>query len=154
MIDSIGTLLSFFSSAAKAMAWFTDLRKQTKGEVRALVEELKENSRLCFRVTEDNVSPEEIIPHFSTKVFDRLNESGFDFNAVKRDRIAAFNGMEKSDLASWNGKPTRDLIENIYDKIKDIRSLHTHSAVTKRRLGPRVINIHKRILLLLRHARG
>src|SRR5512139_4065546 len=150
MIESIGTILNFFSTAAKAMDWFTDLRKQTKGDVRALVEELKENSRLCFRVIEDNIPPEEVIPHFSTKVFDRLNESGFDFNAVKRDDISAFNGMEKSDLASWIGKPTQDLIENIYDKIKDIRSLHTLSATSKRRLGPRVINIHKRILLLLR----
>lgn len=154
MIESIGTILSFFSSAAKAMAWFTDLRKQTRGEVRALVEELKENSRLCFRVVEDDIPPDEVIPHFSTRVYDRLNESGFDFNAVKRGAIPAFEGMEKSDLASWTGKHSQALIENIYDKIKDIRSLHSHSASAKRRLGPRVINIHKRILLLLRHAKS
>lgn len=62
--------------------------------------------------------------------------------------------MEKTDLASWAGKSTQELIENIYDKIKDLRSLYALSAQQNRRFGPRIINIHKRILLLLRHARG
>ena len=154
MLESIAPVLSLVSTAAKAMLWFTDLRKKTKGEVRSLIEELKENSRLCFRVIEDHLPPEQVIPHFSTKVFDQLNGSGFDFNAVKRKDIAAFEGIEKTDLASWSGKTTQGLIENIYDKIKDIRSLHNLSTTNKRRLGPRIINIHKRILLLLRHAKS
>jgi len=136
------------------MNWFADLRKKTKGDVRALIEELKENSRLCFRVIEDGVPPGEVIPNFSTVVFDRLNESGFDFDAVKRKDIPAFEGMEKTDLASWRGKSTGNLIANIYDKIKDIRSLQMAPSSSTRRLGPRVINIHKRILLLLRHAKS
>lgn len=154
MLDSILPFLNLIPSAAKAMNWFTDLRKKTKGEVRALVEELKENSRLCFRVTEDGIAPEDVIPKFSTAVFDRLNESGFDFNAVKRGDVPAFEGIEKTDLASWSGKSTHKLIENIYDKIKDVRSLHALPGKASRRLGPRIINIHKRILLLLRHAKG
>lgn len=154
MIESLPTVLSLITTAAKAMNWFSDLQKTTKGEVRALIEELKENSRLCFRVVEDGVSPEEVIPKFSTMVFDRLNENGFDFNATKRKCIPALEGIEETDLASWSGKSTQELIENIYDKIKDIRSLQLASASTTRRLGPRVINIHKRILLLLRHAKS
>ena len=154
MIESITPVLSLIESAAKAMNWFADLRKKTKGDVRALIEELKENSRLCFRVIEDGVAPAEVIPKFSTTVFDRLNESGFDFNAVKRSDIAAYEGIEKSDLASWAGKSTHALIENIYDKIKDLRSLQLASSASSRRIGPRIINIHKRILLLLRHAKS
>lgn len=136
------------------MNWFSDLRKKTKGDVRALVEELKENSRLCFRVIEDGVSPEEIIPKYSTVVFDRLNDSGFDFNAVKRGVIFEFEGIEETDLASWAGKSTQALIESIYDNVKDIRSLQLAKTSTTRRLGPRIINIHKRILLLLRHTKS
>ena len=154
MIESITPVLSLIATAAKAMNWFSDLRKKTKGDVRALVEELKENSRLCFRVIEDGVSPEEVIPKYLTAVFDRLNESGFDFNAVKRKNIPAFEGIENTDLASWAGKSTQALIENIYDKVKDVRSLQLAPASTTHRLGPRVINIHKRILLLLRHAKS
>jgi hypothetical protein len=154
MLETISPVLSLITTAAKAMHWFADLRKQTKGDVRALIEELKENSRLCFRVVEDGIAPEQIIPKYSTAVFDRLNESGFDFNAVKRSDISLYEGMENTDLASWKGKSTQALIVSIYDKIKDIRSLQASSAVAKRRIGPRIINIHKRILLLLRHARS
>lgn len=154
MLESITPALNLLTTLAKAMDWFTDLRKQTRGDVRALIEELKENSRLCFRVVADGVAPEEVIPRFSTTTFDRLNEGGFDFNAVRRCDIPDFEGMEKTDLASWAGKSTQELIENIYDKIKDLRSLHALSAQQNRRFGPRIINIHKRILLLLRHARG
>jgi hypothetical protein len=154
MLEAISPVLTLITTAAKAMHWFSDLRKQTRGDVRALIEELKENSRLCFRVVEDGIAPEEIIPKYSTAVFDRLNESGFDFNAVKRKDIPMYEGMENTDLASWKGKTTQALIGNIYDKIKDIRSLHASSAKAKRRIGPRIINIHKRLLLLLRHARS
>ena len=153
MLESVAPVLNLLVSASKVMMWFADLRKKTKGDVRALVEELKENSRLCFRVIEDSAPPEEVIPKFSTAIYDRLNESGFDFNAVKRADIPAFEGMDKTDLASWAGKSTQELIESIYDKIKDLRSLHALSVKTKRRPGPRIINIHKRILLLLRHAK-
>lgn len=154
MLESVAPVLNLLASASKAMLWFADLRKKTKGEVRALVEELKENSRLCFRVIEDGVPAEEVIPKFSTVVFDRLNESGFDFNAVKRNNIPAFDGLDKTDLASWTGKSTQALIESIYDKIKDLRSLHALSVKAKRRPRPRIINIHKRIMLLLRHAKS
>ena len=151
MLESVAPVLNLLASASKAMLWFADLRKKTRGDVRALVEELKENSRLCFRVIEDGVAPEEVIPKFSTSVYDRLNESGFDFNAVRRSDIPAFVGMDKTDLATWAGKPTQALIVSIYDKIKDLRSLHALGVQAQRRPGPRIINIHKRILLLLRH---
>lgn len=134
MIESITPFLSLIATAAKAMNWFTDLRKRTKGEVRALVEEIKENSRLCFHVIENGVSPADVIPKYSTAVFDRLNESGFDFNAVKRKDIPAFEGMEKTNLAFLRGKSTSYLIENIYDKIKDIRSLQLAPDLTTRRI--------------------
>ena len=154
MLESIAPFMNVLTTAAQAMAWFTDLRKKTRGDVRALVEELKENSRLCFHVIEDGLAPEAVIPRLSTIVFDRLNESGFDFNAVKRKHIQTFDGMKQTDLASWAGKSTQSLIENIYDKIKDLRALHTLPVNRKRRLGPRIINIHKRILLLLRHTQS
>ena len=132
---------------------FDDFRKGRKGGVRSLIEELKENSRLCFRVVNDGVEHKAVIPIFSTSVFDRLNEAGFNFNALKAQKIQSIPGIESTDLASWPGKTTAELVENIYDKIKDLKSIHefkSDGAQNKRRL----INIHKRILLLLRHAKG
>ena len=91
-------------TAVKAMASFDAFSKKKSGEVRALIEELKENSRLCFRVVEDQVPHQNVIPRFSTRMFDQLNQEGFDFNALKRQKISPFPGIEKSDLASWPGK--------------------------------------------------
>jgi hypothetical protein len=152
MLESVVPFIPLAVSAAKAMAWFNDRRRTTKGNVRALIEELKENSRLCFLVISDDVPAAIVIAQFSTSVFDRLNADGFDFEALRRTEIAAYTGLERTDLASWCGKSTSLLIENIYDKIKDVRVKHTNAvgiALWKRR----VINIHKRLLLLIRHAK-
>lgn len=154
MLESVSPFLAVLSSGAKAMAWFSDIRKKTKGDVRALMEELKENTRLCFHVVEDNVGAEVIIPRMSTAVYDRLNESGFDFDAVKRSHIPDFEYLAKSDLASWVNKPTSKLIENIYDKIKEIRTIQAVDAKGSIMRRRRIINIHKRLMLLLRHVRG
>lgn len=140
-------------TAAKAMASFDAFRKQRKGDARALAEELKANSRLCFRVVEDGVAATEVVSHFSTAEFDRLNKAGFNFNALNSRRIPDYPGIEQSDLAAWPGKTTARLVDNIYDKIKTLQSIH-HFKPEHPQLRRRIINIHKRILLLLRHAQG
>jgi hypothetical protein len=153
MFESLLPALQGLITTAKAMANFDALRKGRRGDIRALIEELKENSRLCFRALNDGVPHQAVIARFSTAAYDRLNQSGFDFNALKRQRIQRFPGLEHTDLASWPGKTTAALVENIYDKIKELRSINEYKpdgALNRRRL----INIHKRILLLLRHARS
>lgn len=153
MLELVIPALQGLITATKAMASFDAFRKGRKGDVRSLIEEIKENSRLCFRVVDDGVDHKTIVPRFATTVFDRLNQAGFDFNSLKRQKIAQFPGIEGTDLASWPGKLTAKLVENIYDKIKDLRSRHEFmpdQSLNRRRL----INIHKRILLLLRHQRA
>ena len=152
MLESILPVLQGLITTAKAMASFDAFRKGRKGDIRSLIEELKENSRFCFRVISDGVDHKTVISKFSTLVFDRLNQAGFNFNALKSQKIQSLPGIERTDLASWPGKTTADLVESIYDKIKDLKSIHEFKpggAQNKRRL----INIHKRILLLLRHLR-
>lgn len=152
MFESLLPVLQGLINATKAMASFDAFRKAQRGEARALIEELKENSRLCFRVLGDGVDHQAVIPKFSTAVFDRLNAAGFNFNVMQRRRITAYTGLAESDLARWSNKTTAELVTNIYDKLKDLRSRHEFMPDHKfnRR---RLINIHKRLLLLLRHAR-
>jgi len=151
MLESVLPSLQGLLTAAKAMASFDAFRKGRKGDSRAIVEELKENSRLCFRSINDDVDLALTIPEFTTTDFDRLNKAGFDFNSLKSGRIAAYAGIHETDLASWAEKTTGELVENIYDKIKNLKSLQKFKPghPTARR---RLMNIHKRILLLLRHA--
>ncbi|MFU8820772.1 MAG: hypothetical protein ACNA8G_04365 [Gammaproteobacteria bacterium] len=70
MLESFLPVLQGLLTAAKAMASFDALRKGRKGDVRALIEELKENTRLCFRVLNDGVDPGLVVPRFSSVEFD------------------------------------------------------------------------------------
>lgn len=150
MLESILPALQGVLTSVKAMASFDAFLKGRRGDIRALVEELKENSRLCFRVVDDGVEPNLVIPRFSTAEYDRLNKAGFNFNALKRDKIPYFPGIELTNLSSWPDKSTSDLVWNIYDKIKNIRSVNEFVPESPQ-LRRRIINIHKRVLLLLRH---
>ncbi len=151
MLESLATVLGGLITAAQAMAYFDMSLKGRRGDARALIAELKENSRLCFHVAGGGVKASRVIPQFSTVEFDRLNKAGFNFNVLKRSKIPEFSGLARTDLASWSGKKTEHLVANIYDKIKNLRSIHAfqpESTGQRRRL----LNVHKRILLLLRHA--
>ena len=62
MFESLLPVLQGLINATKAMASFDAFRKAQRGEARALIEELKENSRLCFRVVADGVDHRAVIP--------------------------------------------------------------------------------------------
>ncbi len=153
MIESFFPFVTGMISTAKAMASFNAFRKGRKGDIRTLIEELRENSRLCLHVVNSGVDHKAVISKFSTTEFERLNKTGFDFNALQSKTIPALPRIDETDLSSWPGKTTEALLENIYDKIMSLKSAHefTPTSLTNRR---KLINIHKRILLLLRHARG
>lgn len=152
MLENVPGILKSIATMYSGLNAFSDMRAKTRGDARSLVEELKENSRLCWLVIEEDVGVEKIIPQLSHIEFDRLNKAGFDFNALKRKKIRKYPQIDKSDLASWSGKSTHALIENIYDKIKDLKTTYKYSPHSERhRWKARIINIQKRILLFVKH---
>lgn len=154
MLENIPSILKSIATTYSGLKAFSDMRAKTRGDARALVEELKENSRLCWLILEEEVNLKKIIPQFSYSEFDRLNKSGFDFDALKRKKIRAYPQLANSDLESWAGKPTHALVENIYDKIKNLKITYKYAPQSKKhRWKARVINIQKRILLLVKHLR-
>lgn len=153
MIENLPTLFKALSTAASGLNAFTDWRRQTKGDSRAIIEELKENSRYLWLVLEDDVGIDVIVEHLNTVEYDRLCKSGFDFNALKRTTIGRYPSLTGTDMASWQGKETQQLVANIYDKIKDLKIRYSYAKNNKKILWKqRVKNIQKRILLLLIHA--
>ena len=152
MLENIPGILKSIATTYSGLKAFSDMRAQTRGDARSLVEELKENSRLCWLVIEEDVDVGTIIPKLSHGEFDRLNKKGFDFDALKRKKIKNYNQLNDTDLASWAGKSTHSLIENIYDKIKNIKTSYKYAPQSKkRRWKTRILNIQKRILLLVKH---
>lgn len=153
MIENIPSIFTALATAAGGLNAFADWRSQTKGDSRAVIEELKENSRYFWLVLEDDVAIDEIVSKLCTLEYDRLCKSGFDFNALKRKKIGKYQSLKGSDMASWQGKDTEQLLSNIYDKIKDLQVKYAYSKNNKKiKWKQRVKNIQKRILLLLIHA--
>ena len=152
MLENVPSILKSIATAYTSLKAFSDMRARTRGNARSLVEELKENSRLCWLAIEGEVEPEKIIPKLSHREFDRLNKAGFDFDALKRKKIKNYSQLRDTDLASFNGKSTSFLVVNIYDKIKSIKTTYKYAPHTvKRRWKIRILNIQKRILLLVKH---
>ena len=149
MIPAAIRSLSSGGSAVKSItAWW----KKSKGDSRALIGELKENLVYLDMVTVDHVPLGDVIDKISVAEFKRLSKEGFNFNKLKKSRIAHYPSLRATDLQKWQGKETEQLIESIYDKLNDIKIRYPHVAKNKKyRWGVRVNNIRKRIWLLLKH---
>jgi hypothetical protein len=146
---SLPDVLKTLSGAGTAITgWW----KKSKGDVRSLIGELKDNLSYLDMVAEDDVPLGDVIEKISIAEFKRLAKEGFDFNVIRGGKISQPDLLEKTDLASWNGKTTEALIESIYDKIIDLKIRYPHvQQNTHYRWHARVNNIRKRIWLLFRH---
>ena len=103
-------------------------------------------------VAEDGVELGAVVAKLSVDEYKRLAKEGYDFNALKRQKIAAYDSLEGTDLASWAGKSTEDLIHSIFEKLNMLKIKFPHVADSgKYRWSVRVDNIRKRIWLLLKH---
>jgi hypothetical protein len=157
MLESISTAISSLSTAASTAQIFKELLKDKRGDVRALLEELKECDGLCRLVSEKGVDPLKVVPELPTTEYDRLLRAGFDFNVLnKRHRkVLKDPHLTDTNLDPYIGKEIAVLVEEgIYDRIKDLKLIYRvdkdNARVDWRR---RIRNLHMRILLLLLHLR-
>ena len=152
---TIPTALKSLSSAGTAIKELTAWQKKAKGDSRALIGELKDNLIYLDLVAKDGVDLGEVIDKLSVSEYKRLAKEGFNFNSLKREKIALDPPLEGTALSSWSGKETGDLIDSIYEKINGLKIRYPHVGASKKyRWNVRVNNIRKRIWLLLRHVRG
>jgi len=155
MTEELPAVLKGLNTTANVVERFLTWRKRNVGDARSLVEELKQNSRILWLIAEHEASLDQVVGDLSTKTYDQLLRAGFNFDSIKNRKIARYKYLDNTDLASWQGKKTSELIASIYDKIKDIRTLYPHAKSSKKlRWRVRVLNVQKRISLLLRHAGG
>ena len=155
MIESIAAIFSGLSSATSTARVFREILRGKKGDTRALLEEVKENLGLCWMVVERDTDPIKIIPELAHSEYDRLLRTGFNFDSLQRKRIQASQRLAESDLSSFIDKQTKDLVENIYDKIKTLKRIYRVDKGNPRiRWRRRIVNVQKRMLLLMEHLRS
>ena len=151
MID-IKTVLSSLPLAVDTIETIVELVQKRKGDERLLLEEMKENLRLCRLVVEQGTAPMKIVPRLSTLEYDRILGTPFNFNRLKKGKIRSTKKLASSDLSSFIGKRTADLIVNIYDRVKDLKTTYDvdryNASIQWYR---RIVNLRRRILLLMWH---
>ena len=152
MAIEVPSVLKSLSAAGTAIGALNTWRKKSRGDARALIGELKDNLYYLDMVAEDGVALEAVVAKLSVAEYKRLSKEGYGFNALKRQKIAAYESLAGTDLASWSGKSTEELIHSIFEKLNMLKIKFPHVAdSSKYRWSVRVDNIRKRIWLLLRH---
>jgi len=156
-VETISTIISVFGNALNTASAFTELVRTNKGEARVLLEELKKNNTLCWPVTNRESKSTKIIPKLSVKTYSRLLEKGFDFNklSAKKKTIKGHARLKDKDLAAFVGSDVAKLVEGIYDRINELQTIFDADPRNKRiDWERRMMNLHKRILLLMAHLHG
>ena len=103
-------------------------------------------------VAEDGIALGDVVDKLSIVEYRRLSKEGYNFNALKKQKIANYESLKGTDLSSWAGKSTEELIDSIFEKLNDLKIKYPHVAENgKYRWRVRVDNIRKRIWLLLKH---
>ena len=152
---SIPAALKSLATAGAASRVLATWWKKAKGDSRSLISELKDNVTYLDLVAEDGVELGEVVEKISVTEYKRLAKEGFNFNTLKKGKIAVFPSLEGTDLASWRGKETEELIDSIYDKINDLKIRYPYVGKNENyRWSVRINNIRKRIWLLLMHVRS
>lgn len=148
----VPAVLQSLASAGSALSALTAWRKKAKGDSRALIGELKDNLYYLDMVAEDGIALGAVVNKLSIAEYKRLSREGYNFNALKKQKIAGYDSLKGTDLSSWAGKSTEDLIESIFEKLNILIIKFPHVAESsKYRWSVRVDNIRKRIWLLLKH---
>lgn len=149
---TIPTVLKTLSASGSAAKSISDWWNKSKGENRALIGELQDNLIYLDMVANDDIPLCKVIDKLSLTEFQRLSKSGYNFNKLKKGKIARHKSLDGTDLSHWGGKETEQLIFSIYEKINEIKIKYPLVKDNgKYRWGIRVNNIRKRVWLLLRH---
>ena len=157
VLDTLAALFSTLASAASSARAFSELTQSRKGDASLLLQELKKNNTLCWLVVEREVEPPKIIEKLASAVYDRLLAKGFNFNNLspKNKKIKRVARLKDTDLSSFIDKDIAVLVESIYDRIKEMQLIYQVDPGNERTdFNRRIINLHKRILLLMSHLRG
>lgn len=149
---TIPTVLKALSVAGSAAREITTWWNRSRGDSRALIGELKDNLMYLDMVASDDVPLGDVVDGLSVVEYKRLSREGFNFNKLKKSKIARYPSLKSTDLESWGGKETQELIDSIYNRINEIKIKFPHVGSKKKyRWAVRVINIRKRMWLLLKH---
>jgi hypothetical protein len=151
-LGSIAGFFSGLSSAASAAKIIQSLLKDTRGTRRAILLELRKNIDLLFLFLDDESKYQSVINRLETRAYTSASESGFDFNTIKKSKVSTRILGEVKQLQSYAGWTTEELFENIYLRINQLKNIIEIAPESRKfRLNVRLKNLHKMMVLLIKH---
>ena len=151
-------LAAFFSgltSAASAAKTIQSLLKNSRGVKRALLLELQKNLNLLYLFLGDESKLITIVNKLDVRVYEEAVKSDFDFKDIKKTKLSPRLVADVKQLQPYVGWSTEQLFENIYLKIHQLKSIieiDPHNS--KFRINVRLKNLHKMMLLLVKHVQS
>ena len=154
----MGSITSFFSglsSAASAAKIIQSLLKDTRGTRRAILLELRKNMDLLYLFLDDESKYKSVINRLETTAYTSASGSGFDFNSIKKGKVSKKIPGEVKQLQPYAGWSTEELFENIYLRIHQLKNIIEIAPESKKfRLNVRLKNLHKMMVLLIKHIKS
>ena len=148
------TVFAGLNSATAATQAIAALARRRHGTARALLLELQRNINLIFLCRRDGAPAEKVIVRLETRKFETAVEAGFDFNTLARKSVTPAMVKGAPALAPYAGWSTEQLFERVYLKIHELKALaEIGTRHSPARLGVRLANLLKLMLLLIKHIR-
>lgn len=152
---SFNAFLSGLSTTASIAKTFQSLLKNTRGTQRALLLELQTNINLLTLFSDDESKLAAVVRKLDVSEYEKAVKSDFNFAVLKKGKITSRLAMDIKSLQSYVGWQTEQLFENIYLKIHQVKSIIEIDPDNNRfRLSVRLKNLHKLMILLLRHIKS
>jgi len=152
---SLSTFLSGLSTTASIAKTFQSLLKNTRGTQRAVLLELQKNINLLNLFVNDDGKLQSIIKKMEVAEYEKAVKSDFNFKDLKKTRVSARLVKDIKSLEKYTDWQTEQLFENIYLKIHQVKSILEIDPDNKKfRLSVRLKNLHKLMILLLKHIKN
>lgn len=154
-MGSIANFFSGLSSAASAAKIIQSLLKDTRGTQRSILLELRKNMDLLYLFLDDESKYRTVINKLDMRVYTAASESGFDFNSIKKGKVNARLLNNVKQLKPYTGWTTEALFDNIYLRIHQLKNIIEIAPDSKNfRLNVRLKNLHKMMVLLIKHVKS
>ena len=151
----LAAFFSGLSSAATAAKTIQSLLKNTRGVQRSLLLELQKNMSLIYLFLGDERKLITIINKLDTRVYEEASKTDFDFSDIKKGKVSQRLIGEVKQLQPYVGWNTEQLFENIYLKIHQLKTItEIDPDANKFRLSVRLKNLHKMMVLLIKHVKS
>ena len=122
---------------------------------RSLLLELQKNFNLIHLFLGDESKVTSVINRLDVRAYEEAVRSEFDFKSIKKGKLGSRIIGDIKQLQPYVGWTTEQLFENVYLKVHQLKNINEiDPGNEKYRINVRLRNLHKMMLLLIKHVKS